>query len=457
MDKIKQNVPIKLPAWALVVIVFLATVGVFYFVSFVASGTDPYKLPANLLPTGANTDFQYGPQPVLRDPNYFASVKEHLIKEKTSFIEADLSQMQLTVYTDGEKSLQVPIKTKGREGSWWETPAGIYKIETREENHFSSFGHVYQPYSLAFQGNFFIHGWPYYEDGTEVPPSYSGGCIRLDTKDAEAVFDAARVGMPVLVFEEDFNEDDFVYTNRLPSVEADEYLVADLSNNYVFLSEGEDKTVPIASITKLMTAIVATEYINIEKEVVIPSTLASTSIPRLVPGETHTVYSLLYPLLLESSNEAADVIADSVGRRWFVDLMNKKAQAIGLEHTHFTDPSGADGGNVSTAEDLFRLAKYLYNNRSFILSVSVDKVGFNAYGDPSFANLQNLNDVPGFTYAFMKGGKVGKSTTAGETMLAVMEFPLQGETRPVAVIVLGSPDSKVDVRNLSGYMIMRYK
>lgn len=456
MDTIQKKVGIRMPAWTLALVGILSIAGIMFFASAVLQATDSQRLPHDLITQGSDT-FQYGPQPVLSDPDYFNTVKQELIEEGISFIEADLSTMNIVLYKKGEKVIEVPIKTKGREGSWWETPAGIYKIEYKAENHFSSFGHVYQPYSLAFQGNFFIHGWPYYPDGTEVPPSYSGGCIRLDTDDAEAIFALAEEGMPVLVFEEDFDADDFSYETRLPTVTAKEYMAIDLANNFVFVSEGEQVQVPIASIAKLMTAIVATEYINIEKEVVIPLELSSTSIPRLEPGDTHTVYSLLYPLLLESSNEAADVIADTIGRSWFIDRMNKKAKAIGLTNTHFADPSGVDGRNVSTAEDLFRLAKYLYNNRSFILSVSVDKVGYNAYGDPSFTNLQNLNDIPGFTDAYMIGGKVGKSSTAEETMLAVMELPLQGKTRPVAIIVLGSQDSTNDVQTIGNYLLNRFR
>lgn len=451
---IQKKVGVSIPAWGLFIIGVLSLVGVLSLASTFVNQIDPYALPDDLVVYGAK-EFQYGPQPVLSDPDYFKTVKERMITEKVSFIEADLSNMKLTLYEKGEKEMEVAIATKGREGSWWETPAGIYKIETKAENHFSSFGHVYQPYSLAFQGNFFIHGWPYYPDGTDVPRTYSGGCIRLDTEDAEAIFARAEVGMPVLVFEEDFEGDEFEYSERLQGVTAHTYFAADLGNNFVFASENANKQVSIASVTKLMSAVVATEYINIEKEVLIPSNLSTTSIPRLIPGEKHSVFSLLHPLLLESSNEAADVIADSIGETWFVDRMNVKAQSIGLTNTKFADASGKGSGNISTAEDLFRLAKYLYNNRKFILSLSMDKLGFNVYGDPSFTNLVNLNDIPRLTHSIV-GAKVGDSTSAKETMLVVLELPIQGEMRPIAVVVLGSTDKKGDVEKIVNHILARY-
>jgi len=454
MDVIQKKVPMKMPLWLLAIIGVLAIFGVIFSAAFFVSAGDAHRLPTDLISRGAD-EFQYGPQPVLSDPDYFNTVKEKMLAEHVSFIEADLSRMQLTLYEKGEKKIEASIASKGREGSWWETPAGIYKIETKTENHFSSFGHVYQPYSLAFQGNFFIHGWPYYPDGTDVPQSYSGGCIRLDTEDAQKIFAHAETGMPVLVFEKDFSEDTFSYDQRLPGVTADAYMAADLGNNFVFIGEQENVEKPIASITKLMTAIVATEYINIEKDVTMPPTFASTSIPRLKAGETHTVYSLLYPLLIESSNEAAGVIADSIGTSWFVDRMNKKGEAIGLVNTHFADASGSRADNTSTAEDLFRMAKYLYNNRSFILSLSIDSLGFNAYGDPSFQNLSNLNYIPAL-WPYMVGAKTGKSDSAGETMFAVLELPLQDKTRPVAIVVLGSEDSKADVVRIAEFIMARY-
>jgi len=204
MEMMQKEVGLKVPAWLVAIVGMLAVAGLFFAIFSIASlSSNEYAIPKGLF-SSSKDNFEFGPQPVLSDPNYFKTVRDKMLEEKVSFIEADLSKMILTLYKNGEKEIETSIASKGKEGSWWETPAGIYKIETKEENHFSSFGHVYQPYSLAFQGNFFIHGWPYYPDGTDVPRSYSGGCIRLETKDAEQIFALAEKGMPVLVFEDDF-------------------------------------------------------------------------------------------------------------------------------------------------------------------------------------------------------------------------------------------------------------
>jgi D-alanyl-D-alanine carboxypeptidase len=391
------------------------------------------------------------------DADFLGAKKQELIAAGNLFIEADLSGMTLRVWEGGQVVKEVAILTKGREGSWWETPAGIYTIQSKERNHFSSFGHVYQPYSMAFQGNFFIHGWPYYPNGKDVSSAYSGGCIRLSTADAKAVYDLVKNGTPVLVFEKSFTKDDYQYAakplNVMPN--AASFLAADLGNNFVFADKNRAAQVPIASLTKLMTALVSAEYINLDHTLTVPaSAVVATSKPRLKAGEKHSAYQLLYPLLEESSNEAALTLGDYLGRSRFVDLMNKKALSLGMTHTHFTDPAGMDEGNVSTTEDLFLLAKYLLNNRSFILKITSGTLGPNVYGPSEFKDLQNFNVFigdPDFV-----GGKVGKTNAAKQTMMAIFKENFEGHVRPIVIIVLGSERDADDVRAIKSAILSAY-
>ncbi|MES2436381.1 MAG: L,D-transpeptidase family protein [Patescibacteria group bacterium] len=417
--------------------------------------TAEYLLPVS--PNSVKAEFAYGSRPGLMNADYFKEVKDTFVQEQASFIEADLSAMLVRVYKEGVMVKEVKILTKGREGSWWETPAGIYKIESKSKNHFSSFGKVYQPWSMAFQGNFFIHGWPYYPDGTPVASAFSGGCIRLADEDAKAIYDLAEKNMPVLVFEKDFAPDSFSYNAKKPDLSATNYLVADLKNNYVFLEEGVDAEVPIASVTKLMTSLVAAEFINIDNEITITeSMIASTSKPRLFPGQKVSIYNLLFPLLMESSNEAAEAIARSAGRDRFLGLMNQKTTALGMSHTSLTDPAGFQPTNISTARDLFQLSKYLYNNRSFILKLTAGQVTNSAYGNSQFTNLQNFNAIPGIN-AKLIGGKVGKTTAARETAVLVYDMELQGEKRPIVIILLGSEDRSADAIKAVNYVKAIYE
>ncbi len=114
------------------------------------------------------------------------------------FIYADLKAMALEM-CDGNDCSEVPILSIRNIGSIYDTPTGSFDIKTKEPNHFSSIGHVWMPWSMQFSGNFFIHGWSYYPDGTPVPKGYSGGCIRLSDENAKIVYDFAELGTPLIV------------------------------------------------------------------------------------------------------------------------------------------------------------------------------------------------------------------------------------------------------------------
>lgn len=454
----KKILRTPIPLYIVTLSIAVVVIGVFYIVS--RFGPQPYQVNLGNAQGGDVEDLEFGSWPALSNADFFRQVRDDFIEQKSDFIEADLSLMRLRVWQQGTTTLEVPILTKGREGSWWETPAGLYEIQSREKNHFSSFGSVYQPWSMAFQGNFFIHGWPYHPDGSEVSSTYSGGCIRLSTEDAKKVYDLTKMGMPVLVFEKDFAQDDFTYQRASAArLSAKSYLAADLKNNFVFIESNSAEQLPVASITKLMTALVAVEYVNIEKEITVtPSMIVPTSVPRLKAGERVSLYNLLYILLEESSNEAAEAISRFLGRDRFITLMNDKAKAIGMTSSKFTDPSGADAGNVSTAQDLFNLAKYLYNNRSFVLKLSSgrpDSLTVTVYGPTIYDNIENFNIFEN-DREFI-GGKVGKTNAAGQTIISIFETQLSGAKRPVVVIALGSQSNAADAQQLISWIRSSYR
>jgi hypothetical protein len=407
--------------------------------------------------TASIGELEIGPSPSLSNANYFNTVKNKLVNDGATFIEADLTAMIIRVYTDGEVAREFPILTKGREGSWWETPAGVYRIEFKSENHFSTFGQVYSPWSMAFQGNFFIHGWPEYPDGTPVSSQFSGGCIRLSNQDAKAVYDLVDVGTPVIVFEQDAVEDAFEYVEKQPDVTASKFLAADLRSNSILAEQGSKEAVPIASLTKFVTALVAAEYLNLDKPIAITESMVGieTVRPRLAAGQRVQAFQLLYPLLMESSNEAAEALARAIGFDRFVDLMNRKVDAIGMTQTYFADPSGLSAENVSSAEDLFMLLKYIHNNRSFVLNISTGRLKDSAYGAPIYGDLVNYNDF-GVPVAEFVGGKVGMTPEAGRTAIAIYNLSIRGETRPVAFVLLDSEDVKADMRAMVAYVLREY-
>src|SRR3989344_7894457 len=298
---------------------------------------------------------------------------------------ADLGEMMIRVYRDGVVEDELPILSKGKPGSLWETPTGKYRIQTKEKEHFSSIGNVWMPYSMQFFGNFFIHGWPQYPDGRPVPEGFSGGCIRLSQESAKKLFEKMEIGAPIFVTNgsqlhapvlSSEAEEVLGYMGKQkfvppPRISARAAIVGDLENGFLFFEKNPEEVRSIASLSKLMTALVSLEAVNLFKPV--PIAHADFTIEGdsggLRIGETYQAQELLWPLLLSSSNDAAYAIARSIGEKHFVSLMNEKALSLGLEHTSFVEPPGLSPKNSSTAVDLFRFMPHVWTSKQSLLEL----------------------------------------------------------------------------------------
>lgn len=375
---------------------------------------------------------------------------EEIVPKAGKFMVADLVAMKLTLYASGTPVADYPILTKGRAGTPWETPAGQYSIEAKVGNHFSSIGDVYMPYSMQFYGNYFIHGWPYYPDGTPVASTFSGGCIRLSTPDAEKVYQFAEKGTGVYVYDPGTRTPKAGLALGLaimPRVTAESFLVADVDTGDVYLEHNAHQVLPIASITKLMTALVGNEMISLERYIAVPEgEIVHPKVPEDTKMRSFLVGNLFYPLLMESNNQIADSIASSYGKYAFIDRMNETALSLGMKDTHYSDDSGISPENVSTADDLFRLAVYLSNKKSFVWDITRTPEKTITALDGTAFKFNNFN-LFSAENSFV-GGKVGHTTAAKDTMLSVFNVPVNGETRRIAVVVLQSAHNGDDTSQL---------
>jgi D-alanyl-D-alanine carboxypeptidase len=371
------------------------------------------------------------------------------------FIAADLVNMKLALYNDGEKISEFPIQSKGRPGTPWETPSGFYNVKTKELSHFSSIGRVYMPYSMQFYGNYFIHGWTHYPDGTPTASSYSGGCIKLLTPDAQEVFAFASVGTDVFVYDTKEKSDLPPLTlakTPLPTLSAETYLVADIETGDVYAEKNAQLTRPIASITKLMTALVANESISLYRELnVAEGGLVNPPAYENTTPKTFVVGDLLYPLLMQSSNLVAQSIASYYGTGTFISWMNATALAHGMKNTTFADASGASENNISTADDLFRLTSYIAHKKAFIFTITKTGEKTITATDGTAYAINNLN-TPANKSPYI-GGKTGYTTAAGETMLSIIEVPDGDSARRVAILVLGSTNRAGDTTALGNWLL----
>jgi D-alanyl-D-alanine carboxypeptidase len=204
-----------------------------------------------------------------------------------------------------------------------------------------------------------------------------------------------------------------------------------------------DRLLPIASLTKLVTAevarssIVATEHITITDDVI--ATYGNTAGFR--SGETTTAGDLIYPLLMVSSNDAAEAYAEFYGRKKFIQAMNDFAQSIGAYRTYFSDPSGLSAQNVSTANDMVVILDWLRVHDPGLLAITELKA-------KTIRSHTWINPTHFLSWSNYVGGKNGYTDEANRTAASL--FTLGPNKDLVAVVVLGSSARDADELKLLG-------
>ncbi len=228
-------------------------------------------------------------------------------------------------------------------------------------------------------------------------------------------------------------------TTPRPYITAESYLVANLVTGEKYIDFNSNKVFPIASVSKLYTALVVHHLFDLEKDIEIKQSAldAYGDAGHLVLGEKFKPDELLHVLLLESSNDAAVAFADSFGYKEFMEQMNAFAQEIGMSNTKFNDSSGLSPNNVSSALDLLTLTKYLYTSEKGILDISKKyQIDIATTTDHGYHHLTNIN--PFSMREDFIGGKTGRTQQAKEAMVSLFNQEINGTVYPIAIIVLRS-------------------
>ncbi len=198
-----------------------------------------------------------------------------------------------------------------------------------------------------------------------------------------------------------------------------------------------------ASTVKIMTALIAIEEYPLDKILLAAGVDEITgSKMKLEEGETITVESLLYGLMLPSGNDAAHVLSENYpgGKEAFVKRMNVRARDLRLENTHFVDPAGFENENYTTAFNLARLAAYAMENKVFRKIVSTgEKSVYDASGQ-IVHELKNLNALLGING--VNGVKTGFTEEAGGVLVTSVEQ----EGKEYTIVVLNSSDRFEDTQ-----------
>jgi serine-type D-Ala-D-Ala carboxypeptidase (penicillin-binding protein 5/6) len=215
---------------------------------------------------------------------------------------------------------------------------------------------------------------------------------------------------------------------------ASSYAVVDAQTGRLLLGQAEDARLPIASLTKMWTALIAIENSNLDDMVTVSKRAAYSegSSIYLEEGQEIKLEHLLYGLMLRSGNDAATAIAEHVGGSvdGFVKLMNDKAELYGLKSTMFTNPSGLHHEeHLSSAEDTAKMLQIAMQNEQFRkIATTVLYKGENVWQNKHKLLSQEIGAI---------AGKTGYTKVAGRTLATYFE---RGEKEFVVVTINESND-----------------
>lgn len=236
-----------------------------------------------------------------------------------------------------------------------------------------------------------------------------------------------------------------------PTLSAASAILIDANSGKILFEKNADAIRPMASTTKIMTALVALSLADPEQEICV--TVGAVGIEGssayLKEGELFTLEELLYALLLQSANDAATAISLSLAGSVdaFVEEMNQTASALGLSHTHFETPSGLDGDtHHTTAKELARLTQVALKDPLFAKIVSTKTYTIPANDARAQRSFVNHNKLL-FRYDGCIGVKTGFTKKSGRCLVSAAE---RDGVRLIAV-TLDDPDDWRDHKSLLDY------
>jgi len=242
-----------------------------------------------------------------------------------------------------------------------------------------------------------------------------------------------------------------------PSVSAEAAILIEADSGKVVFSKNASTRMPMASTTKIMTALVALE--QVAPDTVIPVSAAAVGVEGssvyLTDGEQLTLEQLLYAMLLESANDSAAAIAIGVAGsvEAFADLMNRKAESLGLTDTHFTNPHGLDHKeHYTTAQELAAIARCALQNELFRTIVSTRKTTIPHDGTEGVRLLINHNKLLRL-YDGCIGVKTGFTKHSGRCLVSAAEK--NGVT--MIAVTLNASDDWNDHMRMLDYGFSRFE
>ncbi|MDP3697645.1 MAG: serine hydrolase [Candidatus Taylorbacteria bacterium] len=244
----------------------------------------------------------------------------------------------------------------------------------------------------------------------------------------------------------------------MPTIDAKSAVVFDTrSSRFLYEKNGKTK-LPIASLTKVMSAVVVLENLAMNDIVTISGDSIKVDGEKhdLYLGEKMTVKNLLKLTLIESSNDAAYALASYAKSKGidFVSAMNVKARALGMADSNFIDPAGLNDNAYSTVQDLLKLVQYSLNYQE-IWDISAEKTAIVESSDEKIKHTARSTNLLIGLIKDLIGGKTGYTEGAGQCMILVTSVP--DYPSKIVSIVLGSQDRFGDTQKLIDWTRRAYR
>ena len=245
-----------------------------------------------------------------------------------------------------------------------------------------------------------------------------------------------------------------------PAISAKGVLVADIDNGAILFERSSHDQFPIASLTKMMTGILFLESVSISDTYLVTIDAKNTApkLSRVPEGSLISGMDILKLIMIESDNDIANLAAEKIGKsvnfqndkgldfkssmRSAVSVMNRKAEALGMEDTHYQNPIGLDDPlHYSTARDLFTLMRYIWDTHRELWGYSErskDTVSYIPLKEKKDIRISISNTNPLLEkFPRIVGSKTGLTNQAGEAVVLIYRVP---SGRHMAIIILKSED-----------------
>lgn len=243
-----------------------------------------------------------------------------------------------------------------------------------------------------------------------------------------------------------------------PMVDGRSALVYDTRSSRFLFEKNTKQQLPIASLTKILSAIVVVEELNTDAVVRVPHEAIRVDEEKqdLYLDEEITVANLMQLMLVQSSNDASYALAFYATEQDidFVEEMNKKATEIGMVHSEFLDPAGLSDLAYSTAEDLIRLVEYSLQYRQIWNTLREERLVVSSVNGGIQHDVRTTNKLLGVVQGIV-GGKTGYTDGALGCMILVADAPEGGES--IISIVIGSNERFVDIEKLINWTRTAYR